>query len=288
MQGYSNLDTISLHITNQCNIRCKGCYLGNKRDTQTMSISIAKQAIEILQPKNVVFFGGESILCPDLLINIMSCYPNLNYILHTSGTIYNKYILDKVKTIALTLDAFKYEYVICNKPTSKKIYNIRNTIIKDYISKIVITHNIHPNNNEPNFMDSLTSGLKDMNINFIPPIDWYLMVTREENQEYLDEYDEYTPINYINTQPKLRILQDGTVTRDMTGHFNICHISKWKQRYKTNSMPISNKCKECKYLYKCHACNMFPHFCKIILDSISYKPHFCKFTEIYWNRKEKY
>ena len=130
MQGYSNLDTISLHITNQCNIRCKGCYLGNKRDTQTMSISIAKQAIEILQPKNVVFFGGESILCPDLLINIMSCYPNLNYILHTSGTIYNKYILDKVKTIALTLDAFKYEYVIYNKPTSKKIYNIRNTIIK--------------------------------------------------------------------------------------------------------------------------------------------------------------
>lgn len=285
MQGYSNDDTISIHITDSCSIRCNGCYLGIKRKNEVIPFDYVKMAMDKLEPKNVVFFGGEAILKPDYLHTIMDVYPNVNYVLHTNGVTYDSSIFDRIATIALTLDTIDFSYFKKNKTVSFRQYENLMKTLGSYASKIVVTHNIYPHGNEPHFYENLVS----LNSNYSSiPIDWYLMVTPEKDQEYLPEFDNYHPCRILNVQPKLRILLDGTVTRDMTGHYNICHIKDWKRRYKLKEVPVSSKCISCNFFMKCHACNMFPHFCKTVLDSIDYKPHFCKFTEMFYARKENY
>lgn len=288
MRGYSNDSTISLHITDACNIRCKGCYLGAQRSNRTMSMETACQAIDTFEPTNIVFFGGEATLRPDMLHTLMDRYPGINYVLHTSGTTLNTSILDRVKSIALTLDAFSYDYVRINKPMPQCLHDSVNRILQNYGEKVIITHNIHPRGNEPNFLKVFNEGLQALGVTRLVPIDWYIMVTHEEDQEYLDEFDAYHPIGTLNVQPKLRVLMDGTVTRDMTGHYNICALKDWKPRFKMKEVPVATRCTRCMYFLRCHACNMFPHFCKVVLDSVesNFVPHFCKFTHIYWTRKE--
>lgn len=277
MQGYSNKDTIAIHITDHCNMSCSWCYQNDIENKRIIDITVAKNAIEILEPKNVVFFGGEALLYPRMLNNIMDSYPEINFVVHTNGSLIVPEILDRVKTIALTINSFSYKYFQLqhqNSCQSQYLHFLK--LLSLYKNKIVITHNILPKDNEPFFFKK--AKLYDR------PVDSYLYVTKEENQQYLPEFDIHYPINEINTKPKLRILCNGVVTRDMTGKTNICPLEDWKSDYHNTELPIADRCKSCEYFTKCHACNMFPHFVKYILDEISYTPHFCKFTKMFWDR----
>lgn len=281
MQGFSNEDTISLHITDICNVRCPGCYLGTSRSTEVMSRSIIDAAIQAIKPRNIVFFGGEAILFPKLLLSVMRDYPDIHYVLHTNACIPIHDVLQRVDTIAATVDAISPTYFYLKYGKRPILYKNYADILIKYRDKIVITHNILPKNNDPNFFD----WAKD----YGRPVDCYVYVTACKEQEYLASFDAVFPIPSINVKPKIRVLRDGSVTRDMMARREniLGSIYEWNPYWIHSELSVCSKCEACPYMGRCHACNMFPHFCSSVLESIDYEPHFCKFTKTFWERKEE-
>lgn len=61
----------TLHLTNNCNMRCKYCYV-NHNDIQIMSFDTARKTVDMASRSNsgsigIVFFGGEPLLHRDLI-----------------------------------------------------------------------------------------------------------------------------------------------------------------------------------------------------------------------------
>lgn len=70
-----SISSVALHLTGQCNLRCDYCYHARAApETPPMSEETAIQAVDLLFEESVgehnvsvVFFGGEPLLCPDLI-----------------------------------------------------------------------------------------------------------------------------------------------------------------------------------------------------------------------------
>ncbi len=70
-----SISSVALHLTGQCNLSCDYCYHGSdRRETPPMSERTAVRAVDLLFEESVgecdisvVFFGGEPLLCPDLI-----------------------------------------------------------------------------------------------------------------------------------------------------------------------------------------------------------------------------
>jgi uncharacterized protein len=65
----------TLHLTNSCNMACKYCYV-NHENTETMSFETARKAVDMAAaikgvPTGIIFFGGEPLLCRDLINEIL-------------------------------------------------------------------------------------------------------------------------------------------------------------------------------------------------------------------------
>nr|MBQ4319831.1 SPASM domain-containing protein [Clostridia bacterium] len=62
---------VTLHLTDRCNMRCRYCY--SHHGTSTMSAETARKACDMAistsggKPVGVIFFGGEPLLCRDLI-----------------------------------------------------------------------------------------------------------------------------------------------------------------------------------------------------------------------------
>lgn len=266
---HTNKNTIAIHITNACNLRCPLCYL--KKDPNIIPYKYIQKAIRIFKPEYVVLFGGEAILFPEIIQKFHRDYPDIKIILHTNGTTYNTDIYDICNVIYMTIESFFYSY---NKKHRNMTYDQYKNFLRSIAychDKIEGIHNIYPSNNDILFYKmAKLLGLRYSN---------YPIISKEPNLYIESKYRNILQIRKtILTNPKIRILTNGTVTRDMTGYFNICHIDEYKPRM-DRLMPVSDTCKKCKYYRKCYACNMFPHFCKEVLDTINYKPAFCKLTE---------
>lgn len=267
---YNNQNTIAIHITNQCNLRCPLCYL--EKENKIIKYEYIQKAIEIFKPEYVVMFGGEAVLCPDIIKQFHKDYPDIKIILHTNGTTYNTEIFDIASILYLTIESFFYSYNKIHRNMTYQQYKNFLKTISYCRNKIEAIHNIYPTNNDILFY-------KMANLLGIPYAD-YLIISPEEKIDDLNFYkNRLHPRNTILINPKIRILVDGTVTRDMTGHFNICHINNYEIGM-DRLMPIADKCKSCQYYRKCYACNLFPHFCKLVLDNIDYVPAFCKINEL--------
>ena len=90
MLGYSNRDTVAVHLTKACNLKCNHCY----QNSSDFNLSVIKTSdidlmIEKLKPTAILFFGGEPLLCPDIINYVMDAYPDINYCVETNGTIVN-------------------------------------------------------------------------------------------------------------------------------------------------------------------------------------------------------
>ena len=59
----------TLHLTDDCNMACRYCYV--KHNTRYMSKETARAAVDLaaksMNPSGIVFFGGEPLLCRDVL-----------------------------------------------------------------------------------------------------------------------------------------------------------------------------------------------------------------------------
>jgi MoaA/NifB/PqqE/SkfB family radical SAM enzyme len=276
MLKYSNDDTIALHITKMCNLRCSHCYQNDYADySQTLNLEEAYKAIDILNPKNIVLYGGEPLIKPDIVKSIMNKYPNKGFLLHTNGIIINREILDSVDLILITLESFLKQRMPQYRQMTDSQYKNMIQTLNNYKNKLTIIHNIYPDGNDELFYK--------MSRLFGAPVSTYPIVMCTENMEFDESSVQYMPIYMRNgikvlTKPKLRVLEDGTITRDMRGIYNICKIEDWKEEYMNYELPVHDKCKNCNYFGRCPACNEFPHFCKDVLDKIN-NPHFCKYTK---------
>jgi uncharacterized protein len=75
----SSITSIALHLTGRCNLCCDYCYHGRRgREAPPMSEETATRAIDLLfeesvgeRSVSVVFFGGEPLLCPDLIERVV-------------------------------------------------------------------------------------------------------------------------------------------------------------------------------------------------------------------------
>ena len=283
MRGVNNRTSMSIHITEKCNLKCPGCYTLGQERTKTIPFEYVKIALDKYQPKDVVFFGGEAILEPDLLRKIMSEYPDKRYFLHTNGTNYNdtnKDIYQKLHGVVLSLDSFRSEWLKKYKGYSDEDIASYFNLIEDHKDKIIVTHNIFASHNDPHYAEDM----KKYNL----PTNWYLFVTKSRDQEFLAYFrdcmlEDFNP--NINVFPKLRLLADGTVTYDMRGVYNLFHVTQWDDDKLKKPLPMSNTCMQCPYNHSCFAFTMFPHFVKDILENVDYEPHFCKFTKIFWRYK---
>lgn len=65
----------TIHLTNGCNMNCKYCYVHHE-PAAVMSIETAKKAVDLAskerdKPSGIIFFGGEPLLCKDLIYEIV-------------------------------------------------------------------------------------------------------------------------------------------------------------------------------------------------------------------------
>jgi uncharacterized protein len=61
----------TLHLTNDCNMNCRYCYV-NHKNVQRMSLETARKSVDMASKNamgstGIIFFGGEPLLCKDLI-----------------------------------------------------------------------------------------------------------------------------------------------------------------------------------------------------------------------------
>ncbi|MCL2310913.1 MAG: radical SAM peptide maturase, CXXX-repeat target family [Firmicutes bacterium] len=134
----SGCNDITLSVTEECNLRCKYCYLTYKNCNKKMSFEIAKKAVDyiiatrdVYNEKSVVwnFIGGEPLLEIDLIDKISDYiklqmyltnhlwFDNYMFCIGTNGILYNtEKVQDYIKknkshlTVIITIDGNKIKH----------------------------------------------------------------------------------------------------------------------------------------------------------------------------------
>ncbi|WP_291447670.1 Cys-rich peptide radical SAM maturase CcpM [Desulfovibrio sp.] len=128
LSSYMNrkVQTITLQLTQQCNLRCKYCaYSGNYNTrvhgTKKMSLELAKNAIDFLVKHsldldeiNIGFYGGEPLLCFNEIKQLVLYAQNraegknISYNITTNGTLFNdeniKFMQENSFMVTISLD----------------------------------------------------------------------------------------------------------------------------------------------------------------------------------------
>lgn len=269
-------DYLSIHLSKRCNLKCPHCYQ-TTYSSERVDLEDVKKAVNIFAPKWIIFYGGEPMVEQDLILNIMDICPDKYFLIYTNGTIWNKEIFDRLDKIVVTIESFFYEEAKKYRPMTPEQHRKSIELIRHYKDKTEILHNIYPTSHDKYFYRmARLLGIKVQSYPIIMNISDYL---------YNDSIKDSNIFHYMkpNVFPKMRLLENGTLTRDMRGIHNLCHINKWKDDYIHIPLPISDACRCCEYINKCPASSIFPHFAYDILK-INKEPHFCKMTKDYYEK----
>lgn len=271
MQNYKNSESLAIHLSHNCNLKCKHCYLQGKFCNDTISMPDIDDAIELINPKSIIFYGGEPMLHPKLIEDVMQSYPKKKFAVITNGTIDNPEIFDRIDTISISLSSFEFAKAKKFRPYSQyQFETVLNTLVK-YNSKILIVHDIYPLDHDDKFIEIANNLHLD--------VDCYPLITETEAFKPFESYKKI--FNNIPKEPlvfpKLRLLPNGVITRDMRGIHNLCHVTNFESSMRNIPLQISDKCKYCAYNDNCIAFKMFPAMVKDLIDSNPEKDfHFCK------------
>lgn len=263
--------TVAVHITNKCNMRCPYCYQQRFGGYDgIMDKERVYDAIKNISPKTILCFGGEPMLYPQMILDIMNDFPQCDVGVITNGTIWNKEIFDRSVVIMVTLESFFFDFAPENRKYTKNQWDNVQNLIETYKDKVLIMHNIYPKHNDPYFAKIAALG------EFM----WqtYPIISYDEDAEYdVKALMQYNVNMDIFDTPKLRILMDGTLSKDMRQKYNLHSYKEFSDQDINAKVPLHDKCKSCCYADTCPGVKMFPHFCKDVLDEPSIKdPHFCK------------
>lgn len=269
-------DYLSIHLSKRCNLKCPHCYQTTYQ-SQVVSVDDVKKAVNIFSPKWLVLYGGEPMIEQKTIRQIIDTFPDKKYLIYTNGTIWNKDIFERMDKIVVTIESFIYEEAIKYRKMSKEQHDKSIKLVRAYKNKCEILHNIYPTSHDKLFY--CMARLLDVKVQSYP------IILNSSEFKFNESVLESNIFHYMkpNRFPKMRLLEDGTLTRDMRGIYNLCHVNEWNNSYEDISLPISDKCLNCKYLNYCPASSIFPHFVYDILK-VQENPHFCKMTEAVYGR----
>lgn len=291
--GVPNHNTVTLHLTDKCNLRCKYCYQ-KSYPANNMTIDTVRAVVKKINPQGFFLYGGEPLMNFKLIQKIVQEFPAVKLSLATNGTMLTPdsmefFIENKIK-VFVTLESFIYNKHIKERPMSLKQFDNMVNAIGGYIKEadFLIIKNIFL---EMEDFWELYAIANEFNIlvDTFPIVD---MTSCDLSHEFFSRLKELplAVIEYMRAErtptvaPKLRVLTDGTVTRDMRGIYNMCHIDNFTPMHKGGGdVPVSAKCMNCKYFGRCFSCNIFPHFCKDVVDKVE-NPFCCKLTEYLWEK----
>ena len=86
--GYGNAQSITFIVTEDCNLRCKYCYITHKSSNKKMSFEVAKKFIDYILSENIKyqdavtldFIGGEPLLEVELIDKICDYFKLQTYL----------------------------------------------------------------------------------------------------------------------------------------------------------------------------------------------------------------
>jgi uncharacterized protein len=113
------VSSLALHLTGQCNLCCDYCYHGRgQRDVSPMSEQTAIRAVDLLFEESVgernvsvVFFGGEPLLCPDMIARVVEharaaadrCRRRVSFHVTTNGTLLESDIASRLAELGIRI-----------------------------------------------------------------------------------------------------------------------------------------------------------------------------------------
>jgi len=120
---------LTLHLTDRCNMRCRYCY--STHGTSTMTAETAHRAVDLALRQSegkafgIVFFGGEPLLCRELIYNIVDYASKkasgteggIYFKITTNGLLLDRDFIDYAKKhrifIALSHDGLREAHDAC-------------------------------------------------------------------------------------------------------------------------------------------------------------------------------
>ena len=146
---------IYLMLTEACPNRCEYCYIKGRDNPATMTFEQIDQIIQTEKPSRILFFGGEPLLCLDLIEKTMEkYYGKLKFQIVTSTVVNFKEFIDlnekyPMNEIQLSWDGFadKNRVDTCGKSIASNVYqNIWYAIergLKFDIKCVIGNENVH-------------------------------------------------------------------------------------------------------------------------------------------------
>lgn len=268
---------LSIHLSKNCNLKCEHCYQDTYK-SNIINIDDIQAADNIFHPEWFVLYGGEPMIEIKTIREIIKKFPDKKYLIYTNGTIYDKDIFDRMDKIVITIESFFYKEAVKYRRMTPQQHARSIAVVRQYKEKAEILHNIYPTSHDKSFYRmARLIGIK---------VQSYPIIMDSEDFVMNDSIIESGIFHHMdpNCFPKMRLLEDGTLSRDMRGKHNLSHVREWKAEYLNKPLPVSPTCKNCSYYGRCPASSIFPHFVNDIL-SHNRKPHFCKMTEAVYGGK---
>lgn len=276
--------SLVLYLTNQCNLKCKYCFVPKCKKTMTMDTY--KKIIQEHKKteKHLTFFGGEPLLCFDLIKDIIKYNEDnkikLKYNLNTNALLLENEVLDycieKEFLLNVSLDGTKESNLLnrCDEVQFNKILtNIKSAIKKN--GNVIVNYVIDPNN-----VKNYYEGIKFLISNDITQI--CLMInyeakwTKKDIECFEKQHNEVVNLLLENNDLKLypfdskieAISRKTPVRKCNFGNDNIIisvegnkypcmgfvnneeYLIKEKNQSFENTVNVS-KCIDCKYLQYC-------------------------------------
>lgn len=302
---YDQSPDLYLEITNKCNINCDYCYIHDKGiEQESISVSDLIDAIDKVQPRILYITGGEPLLYPTLIDNLLNYY-EATLSRHWEVMLFSNLLLDLNEDIQSVLShingiqtSWSYERsilktgMVLSRPVDvlqENISYIRGRF--DKIRCIDINVTLSPDTvdkYDPNQLIKDIYFMKPDGVNF----ETVSYSTEDDLSEYYDRADEYLLecfkiLESVNIENLIKKTWKESIENNMTMHCTICAdanvrlfdpISKTIKHTCPCYTPQTNrkkklvdKCLECEYFKYCRMdCERFGNHCAFPKKTFKY------------------
>lgn len=297
--------TLFLEITNKCNLGCSYCYIHNKgKEVEPVQVGDLINAIDVTQPSKVIITGGEPLLYPELIYNLMYYY-ELNHGIHWRVTLFTNLMIDiddRILKVLKYMDAIQttWSYDRSIEHTGSDIPNIE--VLKkniDYIrsnvsnvkyidANVTVTFYTLKKSSPKQLIEELEYlGVNGVNFETVS------LVTDRDLSEYYTEADEFILecFKLLESKPNIEnILSTNwkmAIDNGMTLHCTVCEDSNTRlfdpitKTLKTTCpcyvpqgsrrKKFEEKCIYCDYFKYCRMdCERYGNHCAFLFKTFDY------------------
>lgn len=260
-----------LKVTEACNMKCPFCYVPQQPIFMTQDV--AYKAIEMYNPDYIIFHGGEPLLNPDLILDVIKKYSDKEYSMTSNMVIpIGEKQLKIIHTLGNGNTATSYSIDRFYNQKDFEIFKQQVKLLKDYT--LIVTISIEQLNQSPKALANIIKELNpkyidiervsflgnEFNPDIYKLIDLYIselftLIPKEKNVLYLRMKDAITYDTYVyNTECSkdlITINADGSTLSCP----NTCSGD--------NTEPINLECFTCDIFQYCGGdCETFKGVCK--------------------------